>query len=360
MRADPAHPPRLPQYLALAGTLTVAVLATAVWFLDRKLDAQQELLTTQQSTLQQLLGEVTRFRVEQGASAKGPAGLLEKLRTYAALAASSRTTEPDYRSARKELDAILLAFESLGSDAVKPIQARLAELHPQKDYEEIRWLLEANVRVDKQGGTELLKQVLLGYKLPDPKLRWHAAEVLTKLDIKLAQALLRQVLTIESSRGPNLERAGAIGAIIPDRAAYAATGFSNFVVHYLRTQDPQTDDTLMMVMGRTEHDAVTIQECIKGLGERRCVRAVDAIKRCYENPPLQQDNPIFLNYCLEALVAIQGAEAKAYLEAQLPKATTETVAKRIQFLLNKIATGDLAQKTATAAPEKVSPPSDKK
>lgn len=353
MSAAPVSAPRLQLTLALVGTAAVAGLAVSVWLLDRRLEEQQQHFAAQQATLKTVLGEVTRFRIEQSTSSKGPLGLLEKLRTYAPMAASARTTDPDYRNARKELDAVLVAFESLGPDGVKPIQDRLVQVRPDRDYEEVRWLLEASVRVDRTSGIELLKQVLLGRKLPDPKLRWDAAKLLTDLDQKLAQTLLRQVLRTESSRGPNLDRADAIGATIPDRAAFATTGFHNFVNHYVRTQDPETDDTLLMVMGRTEHDAVTIQECIKVLGERRCLRAVDAIKRQYENPPLQQDNPIFLNYCLEALVEIQGADARPYLQAALPTATSDTVAKRIEFLLNKIATGQVAQQPAraTTAPD---------
>lgn len=350
MVASPIQPGGFTPRLPLLHLLALAALATSVWYLDHRLTEQSKTLGELRDTLQAIRGEVTRARLEQTASAKGPAGLLEKLRHYAAFATDARVPEPDYRYARKEIDAILLAFESLGADAAKPLQDRLADAKPATDYEELTWLLEAYARVDKVAGVTLLKQVLLGVKLPDPKLRWRAADLLTRIDLPLARNTLRQVLLTESARGPNLERAQAIGALIPDRAALAATGFDNFVSRYVRTEDPQCDDTLLMVLGRTEHDRTTIQECIKALGAHRCERAVEPIRKLYENPPLQQEDPIFLNYCLEAVTEIQGPAAKDWLEAQLPKATSDTVAKRIEFLLNKLRDGGSKPAAASTAP----------
>lgn len=342
MSAPPPPGSRLPAPLvaAIAALAAAALFAgVALWRVANQVAQLDASAASNAAVLQQVLGEVTRLRIEQSAGSLGPQALLTKLRTYAPLLASSRTAEPDFQNAKKEMDAILRAWKSLGSDAAKPIQDRLSQLKPEKDFDEIKWLLEAMVAVDRDAGTLLLKDVLLGRQLPAPRLRWYAADALTRHDRPLAQTLLRQVLLTESSRGFNESYAAAFpGAVIPDKAALSSSGFFNYVSHYVRTDDPKTEETLLMVIGRAEHDPTTIQECVKALGERKSLQAVPAIEKLYKNPPLQQENPIFLNYCLSALVDIQGKGARAFLEAALPTATSETVSRHIQFLLNKIAT----------------------
>lgn len=295
----------------------------------RRLDANT-------AVLEQILGEVTRLRVEQSASTKGPKGLLEKLRTYAPLLASSRTTDPDYQNAAKEMNAIMVAFASLGKDAWQPVQARLAELKPGSDFDEIKHLLRASVEIDQAEGTKLLQEVLLGQRLPAPRVRWYAAQELTRVDLPSAQKLLRRVLLTESSRGVNPDRAQAYGGGVPDVAALATTGFHNFVIHYVATKDPELEDTLLQVIGRVEHDVITIQECVKALGENRCARAVPTIEKLFLNPPLKQENPIFLNHCIRALIDIQGREARPFLEQALLKSNVDTVAKFIRDQLAKL------------------------
>lgn len=332
-------PPRPAVPSLLLPLLFVAALgaaAFAFWRQSEQLAAQAAALDRSHAVLDEILGEVTRLRIEQSAGIKGPQALLEKLHVYAPMASNARVSQPDYENAKKETDAILRAFETIGGDAWQAIQDRIAKLDVQKDHDEIKQLLEASIRVDPQAGTELVKEVLLGRRLASPRLRWYAADMLTRRDRPLAQLLLRQILSTESFRGINLERAQAYGASLPDPSAYATTGFNNFVVAYVRTDDPQMDETLLQVIGRFEHDAITIQECIKALGERRCERAVEPIQRLYKNPPLNQANPLFLNHCLDALVEIQGAGARGFLETVLPDAPTDIVAKHIQFLLNKI------------------------
>jgi HEAT repeat protein len=248
---------------------------------------------------------------------------------------NSRITEPDYQSAKREIEAILTAFESIGEDAWDPIMSRIAKLDPQRDHDEVKQLLEAAYRVDPKQGTQLVQDVLLGLKLPAPRLRWYAAHILTERDKPLAQQLLRRVLETESYRGVNPERAAAQNLPIPDLAAVAQTGFNNFVTAYVRTDDPKMEDTLLQVLGRVEHDAITIQECIEALGTRRCARAVDPIKKLYRDPPLHQQNPLFLVKCVDAISEILGEEARPWLEDQLRQATSDLVAKHIQHLLNK-------------------------
>lgn len=351
MTAAPSPAPSPSRFATIAPLVAAAAVAGTLWWFGQEVARLRAASNATTTTLEQVLGEVTRMRIEQSAGSKGPQALLEKLRVYAPLLTSARTTDPDYQNARKEMDAILRAFGTLGKDAWPPIQARLAQLKADRDFDEIKNLLDAAVAVDRDAGVALLRKVLLGHELPSPRLRWYAADKLIQTDRPLAQNLLRQVLRTESARGFNPDHAAAYpGAVVPDKAALSASGFNNFVLKYVDSGDAQMDETLLMVLGRAEHDRLTVQECVKALGQRQCQAALGAIEKLYRNPPQQQEDPIFLGYCLEAMVDIQGAAARPFLEQELPRAGSETLAKKIQFLLNRIANGDLPRKTAATPP----------
>jgi hypothetical protein len=346
----PAPPPTrgllLLSAVSAAGLLAAAAgmfwLAAGVAALETTLAVERAAQARRDEAFDQVLAEVTRLRIEQSTGLQGPQAMLERLRVYAPLAADSRTAEPDYRNAKKEMAAVQRAFRSLGKDAWAPIQARLAELDPAAHAEEIKALLEAGVAADRDAGLRQLRDVLLGHHLPSPKLRWFAAHALIQHDRPLAQATLRQVLLTESARGFNPAHAAAFpGAIVPDQAALSASGFFNFVVQYVRSGDPRAEDTLLQVVGRVDHDLRTVQECVKALGDLRSTKAVPVIERLYTDPPLQQHDPIFLSHCADALVAIQGAGAKQFLEQALAKTPHDLVGKRIQALLNDIANGNV-------------------
>lgn len=360
-RAATSAPTLVPR-LAAVGLLVVALggVAVVLWQHNLRLDqliAEQAKAAT---TLDAVLGEVTRFRLEQSAGSKGPHALLEKLRTYAPLLANARVTEPDYRNAQKEMDSILRAFGTLGKDAWGPVQERLAERKPAQDFDEIKWLLEASLRLDQAATVPMLKEVLLGRRLPSPRLRWYAAEMLTRADRQVAQATLRQILLTETFRGVDPDRASHYGGGALDPAALASTGFNNFVSAYVRAGDDKLDETLLMVMKRAGHDALTVQECVKVLGERRCAAAVSSIEQLFQKPPLQIENPLFLNHCLNALVAIQGKDAKPFLEAALAKASSDIVSKNIQFLLQKIDSGQLGAGSGPAPTAATIPAADQR
>lgn len=341
--AASAAPRRAAGLLVVVLTLGMALVGGAAYqlaALSRAVDGLRSEAAADRASLREILGEVTRMRIEQSAGAKGPQALLEKLRTYASLLTSARVTEPDYRSAQREMDAVLRAFATLGADAWQPVQDRLAALDPAKDFDEIKQLLRAAMAIDRAKGLLLYREVLLGQRLPSPRLRWFVAGELTDVDRPLARDLLRRVLLTESSRGFNPDYAAAFeGAVVPDRAALSASGFHNYVLAYARTEDDRTDDTLLMVLGRSEHDRMTVQECIKALGARRCAAAAPVIEGFVRKPPGGQEDPIFLNHCYEALVAIRGADARAFLEAELARNQQDLVAQRIQALLGRIAAG---------------------
>jgi len=300
---------------------------------DARLQASEELL-------RELLGEVTRLRIEQSADGMGAAALLEKLQVYAPLMSDARATEPDYQNAKKEIVAILRAFEALGAEAAwTPVMERLEAADPRKDFDEVKWLLEVAVRLDLSAGKQIVKEVMLGQRMPNPRLRWFACRVMTERDIQLARALMRQILLTESSRGVNTDRAATYNMPVPDQAAFAVTGFNNFVSRYLETDDPQTEETLMQLLHRVEHDQVTIQECVKELGRRKCKRAAKLIRKLYDSPPLAQQNPLFFGHVIDAVATIEGRESIEWLESKLPTAATDVVAARIQNALDCVRAG---------------------
>lgn len=334
--SSPAAPrSALPPILLALATAALGFAGYRLWLLEARVGELQQTLVKDTTTLQQVLGEVNRIRIEQASGLKGPQALLEKLRTYAPLLASARTAEPDFKNAQQEMEAILRAFPTHGQDAWKPIMARLEQLKPNEQFDEIKWLLEAALRIDAAPAKQLLQEILLGHRMPSSRLRLYVARMLTDADQPLAQSLLRRILTTESSRGINPDRALAYGPI-PDAAAFATTGFHNFVVHYVRSGDPQIDDTLLMLLGRAEHDTITIQECVKALAERRCEKAVEPIWRLYTNPPQEHLDELFLRHCLTAVATLLGKQAIPRLEAALPQARSETQAKHIQQLLTDL------------------------
>jgi hypothetical protein len=331
METVPTGQARALGFAALAAA-AFAAGAFALWHLARRVGDLTARAATNEAVLQEILGEVTRLRLERSASALGPAGLLEKLRTYAPLVASSRVPEPDYRAAKHEIDAILRAFKAIGEDAWSPITQRLREVSPEQDFDEARYLMRAAVAVDEKAGKEIVRDVLAGTRLPSPRLRWEAARLMTEIDRPLAQQMLRHIMRTESSRGLDPNRPGNVP--VPDPAALSATGFYNYVDLYVRTDDPQIDETLLMVLGRVEHDITTVQYCVKALGDRRYGPAVGAIEKLYRNPPNNVENPLFLTHCLTALNEIQGAGARPFLEEAMRTTTNKSIAAHCQRLLD--------------------------
>lgn len=332
-----AHAKAGSRSLLLAGAGWVAVLALAAVVLLQQRVVQR--VADQSDALGQkveaLLGEVTRMRLEQRAEGLGPRALLDKLEHYAPALASAATPQPDYPIVKREMDAILRAFGTLGEDAWKPVLARFQELQPDTAFDQLKWLLEAAVRVDPARGKELVQNVLLGRTKPSVRLRLYAADVMLRTDRALAQRLLRQIVTTESSRGINPDRAGATGLPMLDPAAVATNGFHNFVAAYVRSEDPELETTLLMILGRKEHDAITLQECVKILGDRGCVAAVERIQELYLRPPAALESPLFQRHCADALANIQGEGARPFLEQALKQSTNDAVASHLRALLGR-------------------------
>jgi hypothetical protein len=304
--------------------------------------------------LQILAGEMTRYRLEQRAEGKGVDAVLEKLKAYAPQLTSASVPQPEYRAAKKEMDAVLRATESLGKSAFEPIRQRFLDL-PVENFDERKWLLEAMVSADRERGIDFVQQVLQGNHKSVPvsaRQRWYAADMLVREDKPRAALTLRTILLTESSRGINTDRAKAYNMEIPD-ANVASAGFENFIDRYLRSEDSECADTLLMMLGRSEHDRVTMQECVKALGQLQAKKAVPALEKLFASPPGISDNPLFMNHCLDALFDIEGAAARPFFEQALKNAGNELVANKLKHLLQQI---DNPQPTPAPQP----PPAAKK
>jgi hypothetical protein len=339
----PLPTPRFPKLLTTAclGSAAIGVgLLFAVEALRRDVAAVRDMSERAQRELQAINGEITRFRIEQRSEGRGINALLEKLRAYAPELSSAQVAKPQYEFAKQEMASILRAMASLGPEAFGPIQLRFTSLRPQTDFDEMSWLLEAGLRVDPAAGKLLAQKVLQGYHkdVPtSPRLRWFAADQLLAIDRPLAGRLLREILSYESSRGINRERAGAYG-VTASISAELSTGFENLVSRYVRSEDPNIDDTLIMMLGHAEHDLPTIQDCVKALGARKCAKADQDIERLYEHPPVISDNPIFRNICLEALAQIRGKAGIPWFEEKLKDAPNELLANKLRKILEQLRT----------------------
>ncbi len=289
-----------------------------------------------QQTLSRIENEITRMRIEQRVGGQGPQALMQMLRTHAEALSNARTTGPDFVYSQDQMRAVLRAFASLGEDGYEKLAERFEGLDPAKHFDEMRWILEALVESAPDQGKQLAVKVLLGSVKPNPRMRWTAADLLLRTDKPLAQSTLRHVLLTETSRGLDPNRAAVHGTSVMDPAAVAASGFFNFVIHYLRSEDPQAEETLLQVLARPQQDIATLQETIEALGNLRSARAQHRIEELYLKPPGAQQNPLFLNKCLDALVAIRGKACKPWLQQQLAAAEHELVVQHIDRLLQEI------------------------
>jgi hypothetical protein len=330
----PSPSPTCLRPLGIVLAVVLAALCVAVLDLRSKVGQLEERTLAASATLDKVLGEVTRARIEQSANGQGINALMEKIAAYAPILTEANVAKPDYDAAKREMDAVLRAVQSLGADAFAPLQARLLKADAQKDYELQKLLLDAALRADPEHGKQLAVKLIEGFHrdVPaSPQLRWYAGYKLVEVDQALARQTLRAMLGYESSRGidPNHAPAGWTPGLTNN-----SNGFHNFIGIYLRCADPQAEETLLMVLGRVEHDMITLQECITALGDMKSKPAAQAIERLYRNPP--SFNPMFQCRCLDALASILGKDACPLFSEELKHQTQDLVVKRLQLLMHDL------------------------
>ncbi|HET6198442.1 MAG TPA: hypothetical protein VFE12_21940, partial [Acetobacteraceae bacterium] len=307
-------------------------LCVAVFDLRGKVSALSDRAQTAEATLEKVLGEVTRTRIEQSVNGQGINALIEKIAAYAPILIEAHVAKPDYEAAKREMDAVLRAVQAIGADAFGPLQERLLKADPQKDITLQKLLLDAALRADPARGKQLAVKLVEGFQVPtSPPLRWYAGNKLVEADQPLARQTLRNILGYESNRGIDPQHAppGWTPGLTNN-----SSGFYNFISIYLRSADPQAEETLLMVLGRAEHDMATLQECITALGDMKSKQAARPIESLYRNPP--SFNPMFQNRCLDALASILGKDACPLFSEELKHQTQDLVVKRLQLLMRDL------------------------
>lgn len=320
----------------------VLCLLGAGYLMYSDLRASTDRLTAQVGEVADRMSAVERavqlYRFEQQTKeGLGFPALLEQLRHWGPQMGSSTTPASQFPVIQDRLDHVLAAMASLGSEVFPKLMNAFEEAQPGRDDELQMWLLRAMLEVNETRALDFMTTVLEGMAFRvAPRLRLFAAEKITEIDPKRAAVLLRTVLSTETHNGLDVHRVDprtlakypeAAGNIVPYR------GFSTFVQKFVATEDEDAEQVLLMVVGRKlQHDFLTLQECVKELGEMRSTNAVGAIEDLFENPP-RNSSPMFRNHCLDALAVIQGSAACEYFQAALLREQLEFVRTKLTELI---------------------------
>lgn len=299
---------------------------------------------------------LTLMRFEQlGKDGLGMAALLGQIREFAPVYVAATTTAPERDAILARLQSVVSAMRAIDKDdAWNALQRALTATSPSTNHEEIvRWILYGMIEVDVTRAKPLLVELVRSLQSRvTPNTRLFAADRLLDLDKDLAGETLRGVLEYESASGVNKLR---MPPALTDRFPNAALtidpfpGFYLFVQRFFQTEHADRENVLLMILGRHEHDLITVQECVRLLGEMRSRQAVGAVQRLFERPPGLQQNTLFRNHCLDALAAIQGADSCVFLQERLRQEQDRLVQAKLIDLIKKhcpnaAAVGDLDKK----------------
>jgi hypothetical protein len=235
-------------------------------------------------------------------------------------------------------------MRDLGADAEQPLRRAFVEAKPGVEDERRKWLLRALLAVAPARGRELALETVRGFDFPvNPRIRFFAAQLMLEHDKVALGNLLGDILDYESVNGVQGQR------LPPEQLKrYSASSlagqrsplFHNFVDLYVACGIPNADGKLIGVASRPDQDLVTVQKCVKHLGDLESQRAVPLIVRLFERPPEMQANPIFQNHCLDALAKIQGANVCQFLKDTLRRQDSELVQNKLKDLIKQHCSGE--------------------
>ena len=294
---------------------------------------------------------LTLMRFEQlGKDGLGMAALLGQIREFAPVYVAPTTTAPERDAILARLQSVVRAMQAIDrDDAWSALQRAFSATTPAAANDEtVRWILYGMVEVDADRAKPLLVELVRGLQHPcTPNTRLFAADRLIDMDQALAGETLHGILEYESASGINKMR---MPAALTDRFPNATLtiepfpGFYLFVQRYFRTEHADRESVLLMILGRQEHDLVTVQECVRLLGEMRSRQAVGALQRLFDRPPGLQENSIFRRHCLDALVAILGEESCAFLQEKLRQEQDQLVQAKLVDLIKRHCPSDADKK----------------
>lgn len=292
---------------------------------------------------------LTLMRFEQlDKNGLGMGALLGQIREFAPVYVAPTTTAPERDAILVRLQSVIRAMGAIDpDDAWNALHRAFAATEPIAANEEtVRWILYGMVEVDPARAKPLLVELVRGLQQrATPNTRLFAADRLIDLDQALAGETLRGILEYQSASGVNERRMPTeLAREFPNAAQTIGPfpGFYLFVQRFHRTGHPDLENVLMMILGRQEHDLVTVQECVRLLGEMRSRQAIGALQRLFDRPPGLQLNAIFRRHCLDALVAIQGDEICAFLRDKLRQEQDSLVRGKLIDLIKQHCPSDAA------------------
>jgi len=281
------------------------------------------------------------FRLErQSKSSMGIAALLEQLRFWGPSYFQATTPGVQLPQIKERLTSILDAMEALGTDVAFPaLVAEFRSTDAERDDALREWLLRAMAQVDRPKAVEFLDKAVRGYDFAvSPRLRLFAAKELVRLDKSRAAVRLAEILQRETFRGIDQQRMPPNKREEMMKIAGNITGspgFFNLIDAYVATDDPDREQILLIVIGRTrEHDMLTIQAAVKALGQIGTERSVATLKKVFEHPPANF-SPMFRNHCLDAIANIQGAAACDYFRKLLRQEQRQIVTGKLNDLIKR-------------------------
>lgn len=207
---------------------------------------------------------------------------------------------------------------------------------PATDDEIRKWLLRAGHAADPDKGKLLYTDLVRADKIDvSSRLRRIAVNALFEIDKKLTGEILHKILTNENARG--IQRPGA--QLGPTRRGRQPQ-FYNFIEYYVASEHPDINRTLMQILDRPEHDLLTLQACTKFLGQRKVRPAVGRLKAMFwdQHTPHagKVPNPLFRMKILNAIVKIEGSDAKEFLKEVDRKEGDTSIRNRLDQLRKQI------------------------
>lgn len=324
----------------LASIAVLAAVAASTWFLDSRARATDAAVRELAAETAHLRRTAELIRLEGKSQGRGIGAILEQIEFWAPQFATAATPHPAAQAIERSLNEALFAIEALGRDAFPTIAARLENGH-QLDDETRRWLLRGALRADRAQGLRVAAGFARGtIGIPSPNFRLSAARELLANDKAFAGEVLRQIVDIESARGVTRQPPPELAPDYERMIGVTAGGlFHNFIVLFASSGHPETELALRQILGRNEHDRLTIQECVRELGRMKSKSAAPQIRELFDHPPGNEYIPMFQNDCLAAIAEIEGAEACTWLKEKLQTERAEMVAARLQELIKQLCGG---------------------
>ena len=239
-------------------------------------------------------------------------------------------TTGDKATIEAKVRGIVDAMAAMGPDIYPLIEETYLDggwsaKDPATNDEVRRWLLLAARGANNARGTKLIVDTIRAEKLIEgrrlatsKRLRWMAADLLLKgrdQDKRLAGEVLHKIITTDRS---------------------GDTDLFNFVTRYQGSGHPKTEETMLMLLGRREHDRMTVQTAIKYLGQVKSEEAIEPIQRLFQHPPWRtRDNALFRGICLTVLDEIMAEEIVPFLDQADRKEKNASVRNKIIQLRKK-------------------------